>query len=233
MKITLYKRIPAVNYTPAERILRAKELFLKLSILLSLPGLPAATVAVLWYWIVFKRDIHFDGTMENITCGAWIETFGVLYSLLAASIFNTVWGEYKAMRNAVKQYDLDAFLDLKDEKLSPLVHAMMFMVSAGVMMEFMSLKYQSALCGIIIISSTAYLFSLIFLVVREIDDPCKGIWYIKNIPKEWLEIDPKKWRIARHAEARKKYEARLKANGVHMDDCEPEQKQHHQEKEHA
>ena len=58
----------------------------------------------------------------------------------------------------------------------------------------MCLKYVSVQSGFLFVGSTAYLFVLIFLVIYEIDDPCSGLWYIRSIPKEWLQIDVKKFR---------------------------------------
>src|ERR1019366_1002282 len=108
-----------------QRIRRAYETFWKLVILLGIPLAPASSMGAFWYWVVYKHDIHFDGAMENVICAAWIPTFGILYSLLAANIFGTVWAEYKSLRTAVKRYDLETFIDLRDEELSPLVSAMM------------------------------------------------------------------------------------------------------------
>ena len=218
MKIELYRRTKVHRYTPAQKTKRRKELIWKLFILLAIPLIPATVVSFIWYLFVFKKDIHFDGEMENIVCAAWIPTFGILYSLLAANIFGTVWAEYKAMRTAVKRYDLETFIDLKDEELSPLVTAMMTLFSLAVLIAFMSMKYHTVTSGVMVIFSTTYPFSIIYVVISEIDDPCGGIWYIKHIPTEWLEIDSKKWRLKRHDEERKKFAAKLKENGIHFDE---------------
>ena len=58
----------------------------------------------------------------------------------------------------------------------------------------MGLDYPNAVSGLIVISSTAYLLTLIFFVIGEIDDPCDGLWFIKDIPEEWLVIDVDEYR---------------------------------------
>jgi hypothetical protein len=213
----LYRKVKKHLYTKAEQSQRSLELFWKLFLLLALPMIPALLLTGFWHIEIFNRGIHLDGDMENIISAAWIPTFGILYSLLAASIFGTVWTEYKTMRTAVKRYDLETFIDLRDEELSPLVRAILIIFSLAVLIAFMSMKYSSWISGDFVILTTAYLFSTIYLVISEIDDPCGGIWYIKHIPEEWLEVDPKKWRKNRHTEEKKKFHEKMIVNGVHFD----------------
>jgi len=32
----------------------------------------------------------------------------------------------------------------------------------------------------------------------EIDDPCSGVWFIKDIPEDWLTMDVKQYRRERN-----------------------------------
>ena len=89
---------------------------------------PAVIVACLfWYFIFFKNQIFLNLPIEIIN--TWISMFGLLYGLLAAVVLSTVWNEYKTMRTAVKKYDFETFIDLRDEEISPLVHTLMFVLS--------------------------------------------------------------------------------------------------------
>ena len=215
MNIQIFRR-RRHQYTFKKRMERRIETSLKCLALLIAPVIPAGIVSILWYKELYCKQLFFTEKMEGIITAAWIPTFGILYSILAAIILSTVWGEYKAMRSAIKRYDLDAFIDLRDEEMSPLVYTMMIVLSSAVLLSFMSLQYPSARAGLVLISSTSYLFSLLYMVIREIDDPCGGIWFIRSVPPEWLEINVKVWRAERHEKARKEYEARLKKNGVHL-----------------
>jgi hypothetical protein len=152
----------------------------------------AVIAAVFWYYFVYQNRIHFIEGGEIL--GIWISMFGVLYGLFAAMILSTVWNEYKTMGIAVKRSDLDTFIDLRDEEVSPLVHTLMIVLSVMIILAFMCIKYETAYSGITFIISTTYLLTLIFYIVLEIDDPCGGIWYIKDIPEEWLKVDIKKFR---------------------------------------
>lgn len=155
--------------------------------------IPAMIAAcAMWYLVFFVNNLYISENIEFIMI--WISMFGILYGLLEAVVLTTVWNEYKQMRTAVKRYDFDTFVDLRDEEISPLVHTLTFVLSGTILLAFMCLKYVSVQSGFLFVGSTAYLFVLIFLVIYEIDDPCSGLWYIRSIPKEWLQIDVKKFR---------------------------------------
>jgi len=215
MKFNLFRR-KRHERTVKQRFERAIELTIKCVVLLFSPLFIVAPCTAIWYYGIFARHFHFDEHMENIVVAAWIPMFGILYSILAATVFNTVWAEYKEMRKAVKQYDFEKFADLKDEEMSPLVYMMVGAFSVAVLVGFMSVKYPNGIYGIIVISSTSYLLSLLFIVVREIDDPCGGLWFIKSLPEEWLEIDCKKWRKLRQDQLRIKFREQLRSNGFHL-----------------
>jgi len=144
-----------------------------------------------WYLIFLKNHAHFSDGMEGIVTAAWIPVFGILYSLLAVIEITTVWTEYKTIRTAVKQYDIDKFMELRDEEMSPLLHIIVVTFSVFLLTGFMALNYPSFRDGTIVVMSTAYLLTLILAIIIEIDNPCSGFWFIKSITEEWLKINPK------------------------------------------
>ncbi len=162
-------------------------------------------VTFVWYDIFYVNNIDLNPKLEVIATAGWIPLLSILYSLLVAIVMNQLWTEYKALRMAVKNYDLETFMNLRDEQMSPLVHTLMAVVSGAVLFAFMLLKYPDAMSGIACIGSVAYLFSIIFFVMVEIDDPCSGTWFIKSIPTEWLTIDSREWRNLRNDPAHKKF----------------------------
>jgi hypothetical protein len=183
------------NIVKKLKIFTIKTLFKCLKMLLY--PIPAVIIILtIWYFFFYSFNVYFrndDTTLAIIS--VWISVFGILYGLLAATIFNTVWTEYKTMRLAVKRRDLDMFMELRDEEMSPLVHTMLIVLSGSVLLAFMILPYQSLLGGLLFVGSTSYLFILIFFIVLEIDDPCSGTWLIQSTPKEWLLIDVKTYRL--------------------------------------
>lgn len=203
-RLEIFRKKPERNHI-WDRFLHFLETTIKCAILLALPLFPTALLVAIWYYALFNRSVFFNEKLEGIITAAWIPAFGILYSILAAVVLSTVWGEYKAIRAAVKKYDVEAFVDLRDEEMSPLVYMLMATLSAAFIGPFMGLKYPDPKSGLFIISSVAYVLWLIFFVVVEIDNPCSGIWFIKSIHAEWMKIDPKTWRAARCEEAKKKF----------------------------
>ena len=183
--------------TRRERFIRAFELTAKSIIMLVLPLAVAIFIGLVWYYLLYLPELHFSLAVENIATSAWIPTFGIVYALFASIVMSSVWGEYKQMRMAVKRRDIETFIDLRDETMSPLVHTLMAVLSLALLGSFMGLNYPSVTSGLVVVTSTAYILALIFFVVDEIDDPCDGLWFIKAIPKEWLEIDPTQHRSKR------------------------------------
>ncbi len=191
------------NWNKSKKFL---ELAVKTICALVIPGAFATIMCLLWLLIFHQNNIHFNAEMSTIVNSSWILAFSVLYSILIGIVINTVWTEYKAMRTAVKRWDIDTFMDLRDEEMSPLVHALVLMFSIAILLTFMGQNYGTAADGVIIVGSTAYFLALIFFVIVEIDNPCSGFWFIKSIPEEWLKIDPKAWRDKRSQEAKKKFQ---------------------------
>jgi len=203
--MNLFQKNPQRKEARHKRFLKGVETTLKCFLLLSLPLPSTVIIITIWYFSIYRYHIFFAESMEGIITAAWIPIFGVLYSIFAAIVLSTVWNEYKTMRKAVKRYDIEAFIDLRDEEMSPLIHVLIIVLSLAVLGAFMGLKYPNFWSGALLISSTSYLFALVFWVIVEIDDPCSGIWFIKNIHKEWLNIDPKSWRKKRQEEAQTKF----------------------------
>lgn len=179
---------------------RAKKNFetlMKSLIMVIMPISPTLLIVAFWYFIVFTNGFNFNGSMESIVVAAWIPTFSLLYCLLVAVVFNTVWTEYKQIRMAVKRYDVETFVDLMDEEVSPLSYILIFVCSLAILGGFMSLDYPNMISGLTIIGSTSYILFLVFFIIKEMDDPCSGLWFIKHIHSEWLNLNAKEWRKER------------------------------------
>jgi len=205
MKINIFRK--SHSYLKRwPKLQKAIELTIKTIFVLLIPLIFSAISILIWTFVFYKQNIHLDNGMETIVIDAWIPMFGILYSLLMAIVLTTVWNEYKAMRLAVKKWDTDTFMNLRDEEMSPLVLAMVLVFSLALLLAFMVLNYPTQLYGAILVGSTTYLLSLILFVVVEIDNPCSGFWFIKSIPEQWLTINPKVWREKRSTEARKKFD---------------------------
>lgn len=172
-------------------------------ILSLVPMVMSAIMTGFWYVVLFQQDIHFHPSSEGIMTAAWITSFALLYCFVTDWAFHKAREKYQAMRDAVKEFRFDVFMNLKDEELSPLVHFLVLTFSINLIGSFMGLHYAEFSTGFAVVWSTTFLVSLVYVVIIEIDGPCSGLWFIKNIPETWLLMDPKVWRAAqwkiRHA----------------------------------
>ena len=174
------------------------ELTIKGIILFSIPLPFAAVCTLFWYYCLYGRGVGFDGQMDSIIIDAWVTTFAVLYALVTAKVLDTVWAEYKAMRSSVKMgiRGVVEFVRLRDERVSPLINVVIYSLSAVILAAFMVVHYPCVLGGVCTVASTSYLFLLMIRIIHEIDNPCGGIWFIRNVPDKWLHIDTRKFRAA-------------------------------------
>ncbi len=202
------------------RLTRWFETTLKVLWLLSYPTITTTAICAIWWLTFWNHQIHVPDGAKDIALAVWA-VMGALYALMAAVVINTVWTEYKAMRMAIKTYNTPDFMNLCDEDLGPVVHVMMMTISAAVMICGMVIPYPSVGSGLLFVSLTAFVLSLIFFVAKEIDDPLHGIWFIKNVHEEWLVIEPKAWREEHCRENRETFlkkvhhsKANLKVVGV-------------------
>lgn len=186
------------------------EVFIKSLVMIIMPVFPTLLVVIFWYFIVFSQGFYFDGSMESIVVAAWIPTFSLLYCLLVAVVFNTVWTEYKQIRMAVKRYDIETFVDLMDEEISPLSYILIFVCSIAILGGFMSLDYPNSISGFTVIGSTSYILFLVLFIIKEMDDPCSGLWFIKSMHLEWLSLNAKEWRKERCNSTKNNFENSIK-----------------------
>lgn len=155
--------------------------------LLSFSAPFALAASALWYFLLYRQGYHFNPELEMIATAAWIPVFGLFYGVVAGLVLYSVWSDYQNMETAVRKGDKQTFLELRDKRVPPPIYTMMFAFAASLLAVFMGLKYPDLGSGLCCVSSTAYLLTLVFFAIREMDDPTSGIWYIEGIPPEWLK----------------------------------------------
>lgn len=199
----LYKR-RSNGHTLTERLDRALETGLKSIIVLLLAMPPAALATTIWYFLFFEHHIDVGERAEIVSTAAWVPWLAVIAGIINASVLAKVLDEFKEIRYAIKSYDLESFMRLKDEDVSPLIYLLIVAFDVCIVGGFMLVHYQDALHGGFFVWTSAYVAALLLIVIRELDDPLKGIWFIKSVHDEWRNIDVKKWRakyyIARRRE---------------------------------
>lgn len=193
---SFYKKAPpAKRRTKKERWAKRFVIVLKCMLMVAAPMLVVPFVAAFWYYFIYTDGWHFSGKMENIVTTALFASQLILFGMMVTFLaLDPVCREYKRIRFAVKKGDIDTFMLLRDESLSPVVHTLIFVFSVVMLGTMMAIEYPSATAGLICVCTLTYLLVLTFIVVVEIDNPCSGLWYIKDIPEEWLKKDVEEYR---------------------------------------
>ncbi|HWU24526.1 MAG TPA: hypothetical protein VN086_02120 [Candidatus Paceibacterota bacterium] len=196
--LTVYK--PRHNgHTIKERFTRFMATVVKSAIIMSF-AIPYSLFSTLaWYFILYRNHYDLGDGAEIVATAAWLPYLAVATSIINASILAKVLDEFKEMRYAIKQYDVEKFMMLSDEDVSPLIYALLIVFDACIVGGFMLIHYDSMWHGAFIIWTSTYVMALILLVIRELDDPLQGVWYIRNVHKEWLDMDRKSWRALYYA----------------------------------
>ncbi len=184
------------------RFLRTVETSIKASMIM-LFAMPFSWVAsAFWYFCLYKNDIHLGVTTYEIAVtAAWIPVFALFYGLFASAIISRVFEEYKQIRHAIKTNNIEAFMCLCDEDVSPLMHVLLSILGLFVLLGFMLLEYPEPIGGFLLVGSTSFIIAFIFFVISEIDDPLGGVWFIKYVPAGWAEINPRQWRNEHYRQA--------------------------------
>lgn len=199
--LTVYK--PRHNgHTIEDRFRRLGATVVKSAIIMGL-AIPYSLFATLaWYFILYRNHYDLGDGAEIVATAAWLPYLAVATSIINASILTKVLDEFKEMRYAIKQYDLEKFMMLSDEDVSPLIYALLIVFDACIIGGFMLIHYDSLIHGAFIIWTSTYVMALFLLVIRELDDPLQGVWYIRNVHQEWLNMDRKSWRVKYYAAKR-------------------------------
>lgn len=178
--------------------------FGKCMLVASFPIPAVLAIWFIWYKIFYEKNIYFidDG---GIVIGILTITYALFGENLVGKVFFDDLGKIKM---AVKQYDLNTFMDLCDEHMSPLIHAVMFMLSGILILAIMSHKYESLMNGSISVSVAAEVLGFIYCAVHQANHPCEGIWQIWR-HEEWKKMDPKKWRDDRNKKLQERYKAQI------------------------
>lgn len=175
----------------------------KTAILMTYP-IPAVWIAIsVWYIVFHQYGIHFPKHVAEYVYAGFIPATMVPYSIATGVFVAKTIDKYYEIRKAVKRYDLETFMILRDEDVTPLAHAFMTIFALFEIGAWALLEYPNGWWGGLIVGSVTYLFSFAFVIAKEVDDPFEGVWFIKYIHPEWMEIDCKEYREKHYAKMRK------------------------------
>lgn len=153
------------------------------------PAALALLVGLLWtgYRILFG-EMEALKADEAIMASAVVPIIGIGYVIFAGLIASTVWGEWKGMLAAIEAKDEDAFVRLKDQRLSPHVK-MLIRVFSGLLLFpiFFLFSYKNLVMGIFTTFGIMFMLLIYWEIINDLDDYFSGVWNINvnKIPEEW------------------------------------------------
>ncbi|MGH7175528.1 MAG: hypothetical protein ACREGR_04185 [Minisyncoccia bacterium] len=197
----LYKRRHS-NYPFKKRVGKFFETIAKCGIILLLATLCTVIPTTVWYFVFFKPQLDIGAASEGISTAAWVPWLAIVCGWINNTVLTKVLDEYKEMRAANKGYDIETFMRLRDEDVSPLIYALIIVFDLATIGGFMLIHYADFWHGFFFVWTSAYMASLFLLVIYELDDPLAGVWFIKNVHQEWTDIDVKKWRVEYYTKRR-------------------------------
>jgi hypothetical protein len=156
----------------------------------------------LWYRLLFLEKIYAGPELRETLIAGWIPILGLLYALFGTMIFGFAFNKYVMIRCAISAFDFHEFMKWRKETTSPVFHSVMTFLAVGIIAGFASMPYSNCYVGACLVGGSTYMFALFFWVIREVDNPFAGIWFIRFVPPEWERVDSARYREIRMAEKR-------------------------------
>ena len=178
-----------------KRLKKQLVLLAKCVIMLVAPLPSTVGVCYLWTRLIFNRHLHYPQEMNDLFLLSWFPAALIIYGLVVTFLaFTPVCEKYHKMKYAANAEDIHTFMLLRDERLSPLVHTLVFTISVYTMVPFAGRNYQSVFWGWSCVGSLSYVLTLLLFVASQIDNPCAGLWYIRRIQSDWRTMTFEEYR---------------------------------------
>jgi hypothetical protein len=150
----------------------------------------AGTIALLfWEYIIHQFNLSLPKEAENPVLFIGVFLLALIYALFAGYAISKVLDEYKEISKAVVKNDIDSFLLYRDEELPILVHLLIGTISFFIIFFTILFPYHCEMLGMLINFIVVFIFTLVYVIVRELDDYYRSIWFKEKIPKEWYEVN--------------------------------------------
>ena len=142
------------------------------------------SVVLAGLWILFRflgLDNYIQGDEGTIASGT-VAFLAVAYALFAGFLFVTVWSQWVAIEEAIRDMDLKKFNLHKDKRLPGTVKTLLLMFSILLVVAFFLLSFRHLLTGGFSIFVATLVVSTYWRVILDLDDPFTGIWNV-NVPE--------------------------------------------------
>ncbi len=149
----------------------------------------AVVVSVLWWCELFSKEIHFAKDDENILLAGVIVMLALTYGIVATTTFSTVWDKYQKVVISVLKRDKETFLCYRDERIPIVIHLLILAFAIPLLAIISLLEYKTAVDGFVAVFTVSFALATYAVVIIELQNPSKSLWFIERIPVDWLTID--------------------------------------------
>ena len=156
--------------------------------LLAAANVPALVASVLWS-LAYAHDLHFPKEDEGIVTGAAIMMLAVAYSITTTLVFTSVWERYQKVVVCILKKDQATFMLYRDERIPLVIYMLIAALSVPLLVMIGGLEYHSAVAGFMAVYSVAFVLSLYWVVIVELQTPVGSVWLAERIPADWLKQD--------------------------------------------
>ena len=163
--------------------------FKKHSWLLLQPFGFALSMSLFWWITFFKNGIHFNKEDEGPLLTGVFLLLSVTYGITTSATFESVWKKYQVIVTSVLKKDKHTFLCYRDERMPIVIHLLVIAFSIPLLGIVCLVEYHTASAGFVAVFATSFVLSLYWVVIAELQDPSKSLWFAERIPEQWLMED--------------------------------------------
>lgn len=162
--------------------------FVKHLLMLMRPVIITCAVDVLWL-LIRSLGISFpkDGPNEMIITVVLVVV--VPFGILAAEAVRTSWNKNEQIIDSILPKNERQFMRYRDEKILIPVHIMLIAFATMTVLLVGLFHYQDTWVGLVLVSVTTFSLSLVWSIIRELEDPRRSLWVRERVPTKWFEAD--------------------------------------------
>lgn len=162
--------------------------FVKHLLMLVRPVVITCAVDVLWWWMR-SLGISFPKHGPNEMIITVVLVVVVPFGILAAEAIRTAWNKNEQIVDSILPKNEPKFMRYRDEKILIPVHIMLIAFATMTVLLVGLFHYPDVWVGLVLVSVTTFSFSLVWSIIRELEDPRRSQWIRERTPKEWFEAD--------------------------------------------
>ena len=174
-------------YLKKESEIRKGQAIAKYTQMLFRPTVITVLVIILWFGLQ-RYGIHFSEKSTDFI--AIVEVILVIpFGLLATVALNTAQDKHDNIVTATFDRNKLQFLRYRDEKILIGMHVIMITFAGLIIFMAAMLDFKNPYEGLAIVTAVTFAFTLIWEVIRQLENPKTSHWIVERIPADWFEAD--------------------------------------------